>query len=111
KRRSILSERSIPACAGEPFCRALDLGPPKVDPRVCGGARKQKLEAVDRWGRSPRVRGSLALSLSFLRCSRSIPACAGEPLLNLKSSESETVDPRVCGGASLSFATITDSKG
>ena len=81
-----LTERSIPACAGEPKRlsdhRRYTL--PGLSPRVRGnrnGCRQSRL--------SPRVRGNLIQSHG-----QSIPACAGEPL---HEEYREAESPRVRG--------------
>ena len=50
-----------------------------VYPRVCGGAQAWKSLTVQAPGLSPRVRGSRCYYSTPKRCTRSIPACAGEP--------------------------------
>ena len=71
---------TIPACAGEPNtappfpCRILDY------PRVCGGTFRNKPFAGDAGGLSPRVRGNHMMNALSVKRSRTIPACAGEPL-------------------------------
>ena len=86
--------RSIPACAGEPlvsksFGLCLSL---KVYPRVCGGTPALVSHAVDDAGLSPRVRGNLGGFPNLFAFARSIPACAGEPVVRI------VVDPAYsCG--------------
>ncbi len=71
----------------------------EVYPRVCGGAAKAVSSEPPPRGLSPRVRGS-PLSLSTGDAvSRSIPACAGEPLRQPVGRQRDQVYPRVCGGA------------
>ncbi len=78
-----LSQRSIPACAGEPLsCAALMKGG-AVYPRVCGGTFTTQVEQNADYGLSPRVRGNLLLDDLHAAPNRSIPACAGEPLANV----------------------------
>ena len=50
------------------------------------------------WGLSPRVRGNPSLQLLDDSWSRSIPACAGEPLARPGPAFPSEVYPRVCGG-------------
>ncbi len=90
---------SIPACAGEPSAAMGVTARPKVDPRVCGGARRKRKGIKMERGRSPRVRGSPDRSCCRTASTRSIPACAGEPFINASASLGVGVDPRVCGGA------------
>ncbi len=93
------ARRSIPACAGEPSCWRVRMVSPRVDPRVCGGARWRMSRRRAQAGRSPRVRGSHDGAVECLPGDRSIPACAGEPGWHDRSGGRGAVDPRVCGGA------------
>ena len=90
--------RSIPACAGEPAVCQPQRRPPRVYPRVCGGTSRTISCSVPWAGLSPRVRGNLRLAAVGGRSSRSIPACAGEPVLHTNYHKPLTVYPRVCGG-------------
>ena len=54
-----IAQRSIPACAGEPDSRVVDLPIQQVYPRVCGGTRGAAAEYNEHVGLSPRVRGNL----------------------------------------------------
>ena len=55
----------------------------EVYPRVCGGTLPCR-EVLKFWlGLSPRVRGNPSNVLPSSRYARSIPACAGEPLVNV----------------------------
>ena len=49
-------------------------------------------------GLSPRVRGNPPSSSMRAAARRSIPACAGEPVVSLSSGFQGKVYPRVCGG-------------
>ena len=90
---------SIPACAGEPWCRFPMPSSAGVHPRVCGGALDSSGSAHSYQGPSPRVRGSHAERQADVEAFRSIPACAGEPLSPACSGPYAGVHPRVCGGA------------
>ncbi len=90
--------RSIPACAGEPPCRAFPRGLSAVYPRVCGGTPKSLAIFSAPVGLSPRVRGNRLRSYPLEHDSGSIPACAGEPRSPNSSGISRRVYPRVCGG-------------
>ena len=90
--------RSIPACAGEPQPGSRRCPPPAVYPRVCGGTAFGALKTDVLEGLSPRVRGNPSTQLFTCPASRSIPACAGEPLDDSDSTEPFKVYPRVCGG-------------
>ena len=50
--------RSIPACAGEPYCPRNKPRPDPVYPRVCGGTIVDSPQRRPRQGLSPRVRGN-----------------------------------------------------
>ncbi len=73
-------ERSIPACAGEPGAARLARAAFTVYPRVCGGTQSRASRSSVRAGLSPRVRGNPTPAGRGITLSRSIPACAGEPL-------------------------------
>ena len=90
---------SIPACAGEPGGRPSRRTRGAVDPRVCGGAPITPAKDRRPLGRSPRVRGSLDSARRARPCPGSIPACAGEPVVQHPRRWRRKVDPRVCGGA------------
>ncbi len=93
--------RSIPACAGEPDNVDNSKPPQAVYPRVCGGTTPPLLTRSSCSGLSPRVRGNPGLGRGTLQGLRSIPACAGEPILDELGELEEWVYPRVCGGTSL----------
>ena len=90
--------RSIPACAGEPPGERQTSRPASVYPRVCGGTAPPAVMGAVWLGLSPRVRGNLGGISDRARLLRSIPACAGEPLLIPASGRAMSVYPRVCGG-------------
>ena len=121
-RAGVGSERSIPACAGEPIARRLPLTKEPVYPRVCGGTDQENTGSPLSGGLSPRVRGNLrrvALDAdyegSIPACAGeprrsaprtrpqngSIPACAGEPRTTSVRPRREGVYPRVCGGTHI----------
>ena len=56
--RITASERSIPACAGEPWGNGLPSPPHWVYPRVCGGTQLNHAALATAGGLSPRVRGN-----------------------------------------------------
>ena len=70
----------------------------RVYPRVCGGTCLSKAKPKSGGGLSPRVRGNLGSVHSCNPLSRSIPACAGEPMKFPKVATFSKVYPRVCGG-------------
>ena len=61
RQRLRLRERSIPACAGEPFFAQPFQSLARVYPRVCGGTDPFRPGHLPRPGLSPRVRGNRAL--------------------------------------------------
>ena len=96
---SAATQRSIPACAGEPIVSGAQARQEGVYPRVCGGAYLAHLVHMTLRGLSPRVRGSLCIHLHVLVYLGSIPACAGEPRQGGHLRWPHWVYPRVCGGA------------
>ena len=100
-RWSLRRPRSIPACAGEPSKEPPPSPPWAVYPRVCGGTTFPSRTALPTEGLSPRVRGNLNRGPAGPSAPGSIPACAGEPSPDPRSSGCSRVYPRVCGGTSL----------
>ena len=94
--------RSIPACAGEPEQDLKKSTIYGVYPRVCGGTGHSDTVAIDSEGLSPRVRGNLVSAVALATVQRSIPACAGEPIVAQPPCLVQKVYPRVCGGTLLS---------
>ena len=97
-RRGCVTERSIPACAGEPHNNKPPPSQGQVYPRVCGGTPCKNRQWFPACGLSPRVRGNPKAGPKAVRTTGSIPACAGEPLHDDVTDELTTVYPRVCGG-------------
>ena len=91
-------KRSIPACAGEPIPIFSKFILNTVYPRVCGGTQRAPVEHFALLGLSPRVRGNRPREPVQAVCSRSIPACAGEPPQSGSGAPLFRVYPRVCGG-------------
>ncbi len=103
--------RSIPACAGEPGKSRLETRFSWVYPRVCGGASRRFWHGWHRDGLSPRVRGSLPMRMRWDANPRSIPACAGEPVVYGHPSVLYGVYPRVCGGAGWELLGVSLCRG
>ena len=89
---------SIPACAGEPRQSLSPSCLKQVYPRVCGGTSMPAFQTPSQKGLSPRVRGNRGRQCGHPQRHRSIPACAGEPVVLGLLSTAATVYPRVCGG-------------
>ncbi len=97
-----LTQRFIPACAGNSFSvfhrhRAI-----AVHPRVCGEQTIVGVIAIRRHGSSPRVRGTVLMCQSAGIGDRFIPACAGNRQLSGINTPAKSVHPRVCGEQFLS---------
>ena len=107
----LLSVGSIPACAGEPVGAPLDYSGAPVYPRVCGGTGARSIRLFAPAGLSPRVRGNPSSCHRAMMITRSIPACAGEPLYSISSENESEVYPRVCGGTSMTAQTSTRGAG
>ena len=89
---------SIPACAGEPPAFPAAGWALGVYPRVCGGTGGLCDLCPAGRGLSPRVRGNHPQQQNPWIGVGSIPACAGEPLLQVLIVHQYWVYPRVCGG-------------
>ena len=91
-------QRSIPACAGEPYTsqggRIYTNG---LSPRVRGNRRVLE-RCMTLTSLSPRVRGNRGAAYLRRERVRSIPACAGEPPQRENRQLVGGVYPRVCGG-------------
>ena len=64
---------------------------------MCGGTQNKSVVRVIVVGLSPRVRGNQTDCAFQIIATRSIPACAGEPLTISLSCPMRSVYPRVCG--------------
>ena len=96
----VADDGSIPACAGEPAVAWGLVTRRAVYPRVCGGTLWFSYQRMPNHGLSPRVRGNPPTAWPRPHRSRSIPACAGEPLVVVCMARVAGVYPRVCGGTS-----------
>ena len=103
--------RFIPACAGEPRASAGLPAGRWVYPRVCGGTLDVDPLMTRRVGLSPRVRGNRMPAGVQFRVFRCIPACAGEPVIELARQAFDQVYPRVCGGTSDRSAIVLPKMG
>ena len=105
------SHRSIPACAGEPGTARKTRSVSGVYPRVCGGTNPCASPVTTGVGLSPRVRGNRNAARGVAVRIRSIPACAGEPLLKVLVMVQFPVYPRVCGGTAATKPSDITSTG
>ena len=105
------SNRSIPACAGEPATETWTCLTPSVYPRVCGGTPMTRTMAPINGGLSPRVRGNRQACATWRAGGGSIPACAGEPQVARALHLAVEVYPRVCGGTGGSCISSTSPTG
>ena len=102
---------SIPAWAGEPEPGDRVLGPRRVYPRVGGGAWSMLFVMISPAGLSPRGRGSQVGRVRDARPGGSIPAWAGEPIVNGITGLPTGVYPRVGGGAGQDWWSEADQRG
>ena len=105
------TNRSIPACTGEPQKSSQSPGPARVYPRVYGGTPWLGCLHSPGGGLSPRVRGNRHDSTSTKGSIRSIPACTGEPWIPRNRLHHHRVYPRVYGGTPRSSRSISPSAG
>ena len=89
---------SIPAQAGEPRRAGRPFPFRQVYPRAGGGTRSRWTFLLTAEGLSPRRRGNPALVIFQGNMLRSIPAQAGEPVLEMLSDLCCGVYPRAGGG-------------
>ena len=89
--------RFIPACAGNTLERTSLASPDAVHPRVCGEHNDTEDLNPEKFGSSPRVRGTLQKRRVGIGMFRFIPACAGNTQGKDRLFLSIPVHPRVCG--------------
>ncbi len=92
------TQRTIPACAGEPWAAAAASTRAGDYPRVCGGTGGHALSSYRCTGLSPRVRGNPTRGGRHWISNGTIPACAGEPYRHVRRQYLAGDYPRVCGG-------------
>ena len=102
-----MSQRSIPAHAGEPNRRASGLVAGGVYPRPRGGTPSVRVRSGEYVGLSPPTRGNPLLAAVVAAEMRSIPAHAGEPVFLIRAPRLRTVYPRPRGGTSSGSMAMT----
>ncbi len=93
----VVTERSIPACAGSSQPREKVGASFEVYPRVCGVIARRQGKTPSCRGLSPRVRGHRFCEPVHDGGRRSIPACAGSSQRQACGGFGGRVYPRVCG--------------
>ena len=92
------SQRSIPACAGEPVGCCRMWGSRAVYPRVCGGTCEKSKQMKEVVGLSPRVRGNLVTKREQHLWLGSIPrVCGGTVQARQTALKAAGLSPRVRG--------------
>ncbi len=94
---SVLSERFIPAHAGNRLMSNIEFSKSSVHPRACGEQRTKIAIVKDENGSSPRMRGTEALGKARPSAVRFIPAHAGNSLSGMICNFCGRVHPRACG--------------
>ena len=89
--------RFIPACAGNISEHLARAAAAAVHPRVCGEHNESSAEQINRFGSSPRVRGTCSFNAISRKTIRFIPACAGNMPTLTWAFAMVSVHPRVCG--------------
>ena len=107
--------RVYPRVCGEPLIGSPAVSLLGVYPRVCGLSFSACAASTSALGLSPRVRGNHRACGAWRCRSGSIPACAGEPGVDLQTIGVATspagVYPRVCGGTFSACAASTSALG
>ena len=102
---------SIPAHAGEPRSKSAAQSPWRVYPRARGGTKRELLRARSPGGLSPRTRGNRGGRRAHWGSVGSIPAHAGEPLMQTSAQILSRVYPRARGGTFIETLISLDSWG
>jgi len=102
---------SIPACAGQSLSTWSKQFVKRVHPRVRGAVRRRGRVPDSAQGPSPRARGSLPRHARPLRRFGSIPACAGQSVLDLFALGAPWVHPRVRGAVAFNASKAVKPSG
>ena len=92
-----VTDRFIPACAGNALLFVDQIAHDAVHPRVCGERIHLSSDLPPDYGSSPRVRGTPVITSIASTINWFIPACAGNASAVKSNSTSISVHPRVCG--------------
>ncbi len=106
-----LSSRFIPAHAGNTYPLRAIHAPCPVHPRACGEHKRRSQIMATHRGSSPRMRGTRAHPSRPERCSRFIPAHAGNTFFRSLAIRQRPVHPRACGEHAGRAAACTISSG
>ena len=109
--RRPLSNRSIPAHAGEPISTRKRNSDISVYPRPRGGTRRNRGCGLSLGGLSPPTRGNLGRRFADNVMRGSIPAHAGEPTRDSALAYLGEVYPRPRGGTTIGSASVTAVQG
>ena len=101
----------IPACAGQPSRSARAFMVFWAHPRVCGATLCASRNAFALVGPSPRVRGNRANPDGKSVAEGPIPACAGQPVAEIRAVTVARAHPRVCGATAVAPLVIELGQG
>ena len=87
----------IPACAGNTEASTPSTQAGRDHPRVCGEHHRSYDQGHAKRGSSPRVRGTHVSTVSNVRVTGIIPACAGNTRFHSLQRQGYGDHPRVCG--------------
>src|SRR5690606_3137849 len=96
---AMLSGPSPPAFGGQPANAIVSMVMVGVYPRMRGAASGRDGVTPPYWGLSPHARGSLSCPCCNQPVSGSIPACAGQPPVELLGDLGDRAYPRMRGAA------------
>ena len=78
---------------------------------MCGGTHYLPEGEDSGGGLSPRVRGNRVEAAGGVTHAGSIPACAGEPVVDTTGDKVFRVYPRVCGGTHVGWLVLQGRRG